>query len=154
MKTVYGMAKCYLDLKGSRARNFELDFLRLALAAERDRNCVAVYLAAPLRNRDTLVSKWNIKYSGGKSVTFVCLNLNPSEIFELEKEKANQKESNRSEVDASTRAGARATYGEKLCEQKLADYVLEQHSKILKCEPNTARILPDIRWDYYGEIPD
>ena len=146
------MAKCYLDLGGSRARNFEIDFLRLALVAERDVNCIGVYLAAPLRRHKDRVDVWNRKYGGSRSVGFVALPLDPEEVLELEEEKVRQDESNRSEADAETRSGARASYGEKLCEQKLADHIAGVHPTVSPGRAESAPCLSGIQWDYFGTV--
>ncbi|MEZ5325782.1 MAG: hypothetical protein R3F19_12060 [Verrucomicrobiales bacterium] len=154
MKTVYGMAKCYLNLGGSRARNFELDFLRLALVAERDADCVGVYLAAPLRKNRERVELWNAKYGGSQEVQFVHLELSSEELVALEAEKSRQDESNRSEADAETRSGASASYGETLCEDKLAKYIAGVHPTVTPRRAGNAPCLSGIRWDYFGNIAE
>ena len=154
MKTIYGMAKCYLNLGGSRARNFELDYLRLALVADRDPNCEAVYLAAPIGREANRIAAWNRKYAGSRPVVFVPLDLSAEERQALEAEKSQQNASNRSEADEITRSEARATYGEKLCEDKLAQEVSSRHQGVRQQTFSEAPHLSGIQWDYFGTLAD
>jgi hypothetical protein len=146
------MAKCYLDLEGSRARNFELDFLRLALAAERDSNCVGIYLAAPLMRNYDRVSEWNRKYDGRMQVAFVPLKLSPEEATRLEQEKRQQQIANRGDATDDIRGRARSTYGEQLCEEKLADIIGKRHVGIAQRKWAEAPVLSEIKWDFFGII--
>lgn len=149
MKTIYGMAKSYLNLKGSKCRGFELDFLRLALARQRDRDCVGAYLCAPLPDGQgqDIVRLWNEKY--GADVQFVEATLTATERELLSSEKERNANGNRAKGD---RKLASAHFGETLIEQKLTDFIEKHHSGV---EPRSWRgstVLPEIKWDYFGII--
>jgi hypothetical protein len=154
MKNIYGMAKCFLDLSGSRARNFELDFVRLLLAAERDRDCAEAFIAAPLREHVDRVAQWNQKYAGSKPVVYVPLKLSEDELAKLVAEKKRQNQSNRREQDKQTRKGANADFGGRLCEELLASFIAEKYPHVKRAPESAAPVLPEIKWDYFGTLTD
>lgn len=146
---IYGMAKSYLDLRGSKARGFELDFLRLAIAQERDPNCLAVYLCAPLPEKMGVsrVNEWNSKYNA--RVHFVPVTLKADERRLLEAEKNANQNSNRA---GGANNGAEASFGGKLLEAKLTDWIKGKHPQIRPENSQTSSIMPGIRWDYFGSV--
>jgi hypothetical protein len=152
MKTIYGMAKSYFDLKGSRARNFELDFLRLGLAAERNPDCLAVYLCAPLEQKvgDETVKSWNAKYGFVKPVVFVRAELTLGEESILREEKKNNQIGNRS------RGGdkAKADQGRDIVEAKLKEFIERVHSIPKDLVRLRSSTFPEIRWDYSVTLPN
>jgi len=154
MGNIYGMAKCFLDLSGSRTRSFELDFVRLMLVAERDRDCAEVFLAAPLRKHAARVEEWNQKYAGIKPVVFVPLELSEEDLEKLEAEKKRQNQSNRCEQDKKTRSGASADFGGLLCEELLASFIAEKYPNVTRLPDSSAPVLPEIKWDYFGTLTD
>jgi hypothetical protein len=148
--TIYGMAKSYLDLKGAKCRGFELDFLRLALVADRDANCKAAYLSAPLPKSTGLeiVQIWNQKYGLSKVVIFVPTELDETEMRLLQVEKTGNRNANRTKGNKQAGAG----YGEKLIEGKLMQHIQAHHPGIIGSTHREAHYLPGIRWDYFGTI--
>lgn len=152
MRTIYGMAKSYSNLKGSKVRGLELDFLRLALAIDRDEFCTGAYLVAPLpqKSGDSLVSEWNGKYGLGKPVMFLEAILTEDEERLLHEEKARNRRSN--QIKGSLHSNA--SYGEKLIERKLKEHVEHRHARVDARPHFTAPVMPHVKWDFFGILED
>ncbi|MCW1886722.1 hypothetical protein OKA04_18430 [Luteolibacter flavescens] len=153
MKTVYGMAKSYLDLTGSKPRGLELDFLRLMLALQLDSNALGAYLCAPLPQAllQKKAGEWGAKYGGAATrVVLIEAVLSPPELRALLEEKDRNRRGNQSKgIDRGVAASG--AYGEKLIERKLSEHVSQRHGDEVKQRPSfEAPVLNAIRWDYFG----
>ncbi len=154
---VVGMANSYLDLVGSRARNLELDFLRLAYSVEKLRACgdegkgYLLVLAPAVARR---VSTWERKYDTVGKVEVLASDPTEEELATLRREK---KQNRAGVADALTghSAGSRsqATYGERLAEEKLRDQMPIKEPGVLEVTEKS-RFPLGIQWDYFGEVAE
>lgn len=157
MKHILGMAKRYLDLKGSRARNLELDYLRLAYAVKElrrrgdDAQGYLLVMSDEIRGR---TEAWRSKYQVEDAVLVGVSNHSQDELAMIEEEVIRNKEGM---VGGTQGVGAEgrsdATAGARLGERELRR-LIEEHETPVREVSNIRQYPFDIRWDFYGIRPD
>jgi hypothetical protein len=150
MKRSFGMAKSPLDLRGAKARNLELDFLRLVYAVEHFRASGEVaqgYLLVMADSIRTRISEWIRKYDAVDCVELVVAALSPEQESLLALEKVRNRQGNAPRADPAL---AVAAEGKRLGEEALRRHVLSVEPAITEVRGGQAPF--DVRWDFYGEV--
>lgn len=151
VKTIYGMAKSFLNLRGAKARSLELDFVRLGWVTEKDEDCIGVYLCAPLNPllAAQTISGWNRKYHFKREVEFVPVQLTEEEELMLLREK------DRNRLGNLRKGGedAFAHSGRDLVEEKLTMWIRRTHNLAPDAPILRGPELPEIRWDFFATLP-
>lgn len=152
MKQILGMAKSYLDLRGSKPRNLELDFMHLAFAiskakAEGHAACgILLVLREEIKVR---AEGWREKYGISQNeIKVVLAQTTPDEERILKIEKSKNAQSNR---EGASSEGAFAKSSERIGEdhlrsevKKLFPTVVEGHSEL--------PYLKNVKWDFCGIV--
>lgn len=151
-RIIIGMTKSFLDLKGSKSRSLELDFLRLVYVASSYPEKIFKAILVVMENEivEKINKNWVSKYEADKFSN--CLEiisyesiLDPTEYIELKKNieeqvKKNRKGNNENSNDEDAIAGV-----SKDLENKLNIYILEKYKK-LNLKSSNENIM-EIRWD-------
>lgn len=149
------MAKSYLDLRGAKPRNLELDFLLLALAVNKSRSA-STDAQGVLLVLDEKVWKradgWRTKHGVANDIRVVFVKPTSDEVLVLRAEKSANARGN---ISGGNSGEADATKSAIIAE----DYL---RSEILKLFPSVREQKPDlhflrcISWDFYGveEVPE
>lgn len=151
MKHVIGMAKSYLDLRGSKTRNLELDFLLLASAVNKSRSPSADALGLLLVLDEKVWKRangWRTKHGVADDVEVVFVKPTVAEMEILRAEKAANALGN---TPGSKSNDASAAKSADIAENHL-------HAEIKKRFPGIRRQRPElphlaqVSWDYYGVV--
>lgn len=148
-----GMVKSYLDLRGSKSRNLELDFLRLLYVVKSLRGAgqkAQGYLVVFDKSISKTIESWRSKYLSTSEVQIVPIELSAGELSSLQIEKKKNAMGNRN-ADESTKPknDSVAECAEEIGERKLRELILDE-------EPGVDRVTDEehfpfkIRWDFYG----
>lgn len=155
---VFGMAKSSLNLVGAKRQKLELDYLRLAHACQHYQRLghqVRGFLAVTTTAIKIQAEPWATTYKvPAGMIEIVPVALTPAETSQLQYYQQLNRQAMTGTLDkGTTTRHADASFGRKLMEQKLRDYV--------KLLPDYADVLfpPDVKdpemsicWDLFAEI--
>jgi hypothetical protein len=136
--------------KKAKARNLELDFLRLVYAVEHfwasgdEAQGYLLVLTEPLRWR---IRRWVTKYDAQDCVELLVASLTQEQTRLLDLEKKRNRRGNAPGADPAL---ASAAYGKKLGEDALRMHVLSAEPGVMDMPAAAAPI--DVNWDFYGVI--
>ena len=155
MKHILGMAKSFLDLKGSRSQKLELDYLRLVYAVKDLRNSgdsAQGYLVVLTPEIYKCVKRWENKYRSKDCVMVIDVSLPNPIKNSLKLEKENNKAGMVAGVTGGKAGGLSNAYlGRQTGEYALTDSILELEPKVKQIK-DEYRFPCYIRWDFYGTI--
>ena len=152
MKHILGMAKSYLDLKGSKTRNLELDFLRLLCGVSKlrgDDQEAHGYLVVFDERVAEAANRWHLRYASKDQLDVVFVKLSPDERRSLEREKERNRAGNSSE-HRKRLSDSRADLATALGERKLCELISKKEPGVKRGDDKTEFPL-GIDWDYYGQ---
>lgn len=153
MKHILGMAKSSLDLRGAKARNLELDVLRLVYAVHKLRangEDAHGYVLVLDRSAESRVKVWLKKYEAITLVTCMCAELSDEDRIQLQSEKeANAEGMQQNSSKPFRQAHSVAGHGRMVGEAAL-------RHQIIKLEPSVKEADSDmplgVQWDFYGHV--
>ena len=151
MKHIIGMAKSYLDLRGSKTRNLELDFLLLALAVNKSRSPnsdahgVLLVLDEKVWRR---ADGWREKHGVANDIEVVLAKPTAAEMEVLRMEKAANAQGNtrnsKPEDASAVKSGA-------IAEAYLLAEIQKRFPGVREQRPELPH-LACISWDFYGVV--
>jgi hypothetical protein len=151
MKHIIGMAKSYLDLRGSKTRNLELDFLLLALAVNKSRSPNADARGV-LMVLDEKVWKradgWRTKHGVANDVEVVLVKPTAAEVEILRVEKAANARGN---APGSKSEDASAAKSAAIAEGYLRAEIQKRFPGVCERQPGLPHLVC-ISWDFYGVV--
>jgi hypothetical protein len=153
MKTIFGMAKSFLDLGGCRHAKAELDLFKIAYALEflkrRDQEGIGYMLVMTPSIKKT-VEMWIRKYGFSGEIRVIVPEVTDVQRSTLSDEKARNKQGMmRGSAGENTDADSWATQGKMLGERCLLDTIRREHADIRTI---TSDFPLKIHWDYCGVV--
>ena len=148
---VIGMAKSYLDLRGAKARNLELDFRHLAETVKTLRQSgeqafgVMLVLNESVRRR---ANGWRQKYGISDGIEVILVTISATEQTAVECEKIRNAKAN---VKGALPTDASAAISQEVGERHLAAEISRRFPGIKKQHPTHAQ-LTSVSWDFYGIV--
>ena len=153
MKTVFGMAKSFLDLGGCRHAKAELDLFKIAYALEslKGRGQEGIgYMLVMRPNIKKTVQMWIKKYGFPGEIRVIVAEVTDAERITLSDEKVkNKRGMTKGSAGENTDADSWATEGKTLGERYLFETIRREHADI---RPITSNLPLKINWDYCGVI--
>lgn len=154
MKHILGMAKSFLDLKGARAPELELDYLRLLYFVKeiRKEGEAQGYLLVMDEKICQRVNKWKDKYQSKDEVEVI--NAMPMLTDNEKLLVKSEKNQNREGMLAGARGEevndkSNARIGGGIGENKLKEYIMDKEKDVRPIEDKT-KYRFGIQWDFYG----
>lgn len=150
---VLGMAKSYLDVKGSKPRNLEFDFLHLAFAVaktnspEAKAKGILLVLDERVRRR---ADGWRKKYGITDEIEVVLAKVSQNETEILSEEKIRNARANKPGADA---ADALAAKSQAIAELHLRAEIQRRFPDIRERRPHLSHLVC-VNWDFCGVVCD
>jgi len=150
-RTILGMAKSSLDLRGAKAQRLELDLLRLVHAVEKLRASgedAQGYLLVMTPTQAERVQVWLSKYEADGTVVVLVAEPEAGDLEALRLEKAGNVEGMLAAIMGQEVAGrSSGALGQRLAEELLQHLILEREPAARRAD---RRPPFGIQWDYFG----